>query len=268
MLSIGSVLEKMDIFVHYFTPHPISPTFSFIPGKEKVKTTFDYGTYDLCLFVDFAPLTRIRPFTQGHEDYFAQQQIIVIDHHQNTPPDNVALALIDPNTTSNCEHMFEIIAALRPELIDSDIATVLYTGIMTDTYNFMYCTDTIHTMSIALELLKHGADKKTIMFHLQRKRTFAQMKFLGELMQRMHYADNILRVHYSKQDEETYQIDKEEADYATHFLQDIYGPHVLVVFKFYGQKTKISFRSRYAHEAPDGVHINVGKLANSLFAGG
>jgi hypothetical protein len=49
--------------VSYFTPTQPSKIFDFLKATKKIKTEFDYGTYDLLVFVDFSAYKRIDEFT-------------------------------------------------------------------------------------------------------------------------------------------------------------------------------------------------------------
>jgi len=62
-LSLGYILEKLGKKVSYFSPDQPNPCFNFLSEIEKIKTNFDYATYDLLIFLDFSPYSRIKKFT-------------------------------------------------------------------------------------------------------------------------------------------------------------------------------------------------------------
>ncbi|NCQ82904.1 hypothetical protein GW750_09265 [bacterium] len=93
---------------------------------QKVETNFDYGTYDLMIFCDFTPYSRIRTITQEHTDYFDKQKIIIIDHHVADTSPNTVLTIRDTDSIATCEMLTDIILQNRPKLLDANIATYLY----------------------------------------------------------------------------------------------------------------------------------------------
>jgi len=136
--------------VSYFTPYPVTKFLQFVPHREDIQSTFDYGVYDLLVFVDFTGYGRIKAFTQNQETYFDNNTLIIIDHHLGDNPASTDLVLKDTNASSNCEWIYEHILARRPETITPEIATYLYLGLTTDSGNFMYETDSIRIMENAL----------------------------------------------------------------------------------------------------------------------
>ena len=59
ILGLGKLLEKQGKQVSYFTPHQPSRVFDFLQLGEKVQYQFDYGEYDLLVFLDFNQYQRI-----------------------------------------------------------------------------------------------------------------------------------------------------------------------------------------------------------------
>lgn len=53
MLGLGRLLEKQKKNVSYFVPNKPSKVFDFVKNIKRIKTNFDYGNYDLLIFVDF-----------------------------------------------------------------------------------------------------------------------------------------------------------------------------------------------------------------------
>lgn len=136
--------------ISYFTPYPVAKSLQFVPHREDIQTTFDYGSYDVLLFVDFAGYDRIKPFTQKQETYFDDNTLIIIDHHLGDHPIATDLVLKDPSASSNCEWLYEHITSRRPKKITAEVATYLYLGLTTDSGNFMYETNSIRIMHNAL----------------------------------------------------------------------------------------------------------------------
>ncbi len=59
ILGLGKLLEKQGKQVSYFTPNPPSRVFDFLELQGKLQYSFDYGDYDLLVFLDFNQYQRI-----------------------------------------------------------------------------------------------------------------------------------------------------------------------------------------------------------------
>lgn len=259
ILAFGSLLEKQGKTVSYFSPHSPGRVFEFLQWQHKVQTNFDYGNYDVLIFLDFNHYQRISPFSIGHEDYFEQRQKIVIDHHKADKTMKNALIYRDTSEISTCSLITKLTNECWKELFDENIATYLYMGLSTDSGNFRYDEgeQSIRTFETALQLLKFGAKKTTIINEIFRNKTYRSIQFMQLLLQRMQKVKiltweneksinklNIIYSFYEDQELETYQVDHDEADYALYQMQDIRNNDLVLLFKKVGIFFKTSLRSR------------------------
>ena len=78
----------------------------------------------------------------------------MIDHHQN-PKNYAELTFSFPEIGSTCELLYEIIVSLGfDELINNNISTCIYLGMLTDTGSFQYSSVSSRTHFIVSKLLK------------------------------------------------------------------------------------------------------------------
>ena len=138
----------------YFAPTQVSNYYAFVADISQVKTEFDYQDYDVILFVDFSDSSRIQEFWTGHEDYFAQKQIIVIDHHMSKNLETQRLRECDPDSMSACEVIFELTYPRWPQHYDETVVNCLYMGLTTDSGNFSYDVDHERILKNALKLVQ------------------------------------------------------------------------------------------------------------------
>ena len=80
MFGLGLQLEKLGKKVSYFVPDEPSDLFSFL-NLSALQYAFDYAAYDLVVLVDMNHPTRMKRFYEGHEAYFENCPLIIIDHH-------------------------------------------------------------------------------------------------------------------------------------------------------------------------------------------
>ena len=104
---------------------------------------------------------------------------VMIDHHQQ-PDDYATVTYSDATIGSTCEMVFNVIEALDGlEHISADIATLLYTGIMTDTGSFRFPSTTARTHRVVASLLDCGANNAEIHQNVYDTNSTSRMKLLG-----------------------------------------------------------------------------------------
>ncbi len=103
----------------------------------------------------------------------------MIDHHQQ-PSDYAQFTYSDVSMSSTCEMVFNFIEMLGDlDRIDADIATCLYTGIMTDTGSFRFASTTSNTHKIIGTLIEHGADNSQIHNNIYDTNSYERLQLLG-----------------------------------------------------------------------------------------
>lgn len=104
---------------------------------------------------------------------------VMIDHHES-PDDFAAFTYSDTTMSSTCQmvyhflEMLEATAAITPQ-----IATSLYTGIVTDTGNFKYRSCTSTTLRVAAALVDCGANGEQINRNLFDNNSASRLKLLA-----------------------------------------------------------------------------------------
>ena len=152
--------------VTVIVPNAFPAFFNWMPGADKILI---YETQaaecdkviaeaDLFLCTDFNEPKRINP--AGDKMLANPAPKIMIDHHLN-PTDFADVTFSFTEACSASEIVFRLLSALgvQPTF---DIATCLYTGIMTDTGNFSYNSDCPELFEIVAQLLRTGIDKNAI----------------------------------------------------------------------------------------------------------
>lgn len=110
---------------------------------------------------------------------------ILIDHHQQ-PDDFAKYSYVDPEIGSTSEMIYDFIDQMGDtELIDSDIATCLYTGILTDTGSFRFPATSSQTHRIVANLLDKGVKNSEIYNKIHDVNTFDRIQLLGKALDNM-----------------------------------------------------------------------------------
>ncbi|UPS91617.1 bifunctional oligoribonuclease/PAP phosphatase NrnA [Bizionia sp. M204] len=132
---------------------------------------------DIIFTLDFNALNRTGNMEPALKASSAMK--IMIDHHQQ-PDDYATYMYSDVSMSSTCEMVYHFIAMLDDKnLINQDIATCLYTGIMTDTGSFRFASTTSETHRVTAFLIDKGAQHSEIHNAVMDANSFERMQLLG-----------------------------------------------------------------------------------------
>ena len=119
------------------------------------------------------------------EKYFDNSSIkINIDHHEDNKNESNYI-FVDENISSTCEIIYNLISEYE-NMIDKDIATLLYAGIASDTNSF-YKRVTPNTMEVASNLLKYNIDSEYIVKNVCKNMTLGESKILADMIHNIKY---------------------------------------------------------------------------------
>jgi len=195
--AIGSCLGLQRFLeAHHHTTHVISPNdfpefLKWMPGAESVinfeknrtKSEKLIASADLVFTLDFNALNRTGAMEEVLEKTTCP--FIMVDHHQS-PQDYAQVTYSDAEMSSTCEMVYHIINRLGAVAdIDAEIATCLYTGILTDTGSFKYPGTTPTTLRVAAELMEHGAPHTLIHRHIYDTNRIERLQLLGCALQNL-----------------------------------------------------------------------------------
>lgn len=199
--AIGSSLGLYNFFKVYGIQNVtvVSPTdygafLHWMPGnetvinfeeqKEKATQLVEAADYVFCL--DFNGLKRINQL--GDIVRASKSVKVMIDHHL-LPEGFDDYRLWTNKASSTCELIHTFIHLWESEhLINKDIASCIYSGIMTDTASFKHDSTTPNTHRIAAELIEKGADSSHIHSLIYDSYSYDRMRFIGyALYEKMEY---------------------------------------------------------------------------------
>lgn len=156
------------------------------------------------------------------------EKVVVIDHHDtNEQTINDGLLIIDKNASSTCEMITDLLDYEKLE-ISKEIATIILSGIVLDTNNYVIktTTDTFRTSYI---LSKHGADAQYVQYLLKQdlKKYLARQKVVTNIKQikKMAVTNGKSNVLYRREDlakiaDTLLLFDKIEASFVVGKLDD------------------------------------------------
>ncbi|CQR56430.1 DHH family phosphoesterase [Paenibacillus riograndensis] len=197
--------------------------------------------YSRVICVDCADFQRVG-LTQRH---FASDALIVnIDHH---PTNNGygSVNLIKPDAAATAEILFDLLKTFEVEW-DIDIATALYTGLLTDTGGFRYSNTSPKVMAAVSELLELGVNGPMLAETLLEEMTLGQVKVLNRALSTLQLSPegDIAWVSITPQDMLDCEAANEDLEGIVNYPRNIRGVEVGILFKVIHERAvKASFRS-------------------------
>jgi phosphoesterase RecJ-like protein len=170
---------------------------------------------------------------------------VLIDHHREPEPWFDYYAVRESAAAAG-ELVYEIIDALDPSLIDTSIATGLYTAIMTDTGSFRYSSVTPRIHRIIADILERGGiEAAPIHERIFDRKSMQGLRLLGRMLNRIRLRFDG-QVAYSVvtqrmvRDTNASWDDKEGF---VNYVLSIEGVKAALLFSETNDGSKISFRS-------------------------
>lgn len=263
-ISIYYFLKKLGKKVRYVMndEYPENLMFLYDERIKEKSSDLDERNNHVVIALDAGDYKRIAVDKDILEN---SKEIICIDHHV-TNGDYAGIKYIDTEGSSTCELVYNILTVYEKrfgkKVIDEKIATSLYTGLITDTGNFMYSNTKQSSYMMASDLIKRGADKNTIIKNIYQSNKVEFYRLLGEALNKIEIVDSkIAVITVTKDMMLKYGIKYDDIDAITPYTRDIDGVElgVFIKEKEVGE-VKVSLRSK--------EYVDCSKLASSFGGGG
>ena len=132
---------------------------------------------DIIFTLDFNELNRTGEVQKPLEE--ATCDFVLIDHHQQ-PGNYATVTYSDVTICSTSQMVYHFMESLNGiDLLNKEIATQLYTGIMTDTGSFRFPATTATTHRVIANLIENGAKNSEIHQHVYDTNSHDRLKLLG-----------------------------------------------------------------------------------------
>lgn len=253
-LALKNIGKNAKVIMPKYSDH-----FSFLPGIEEAVENVSDEEYDLLVAVDSSNKNRL---AITEDDYNKAKKVAVIDHHVVTEDTYGDARYIDPSMPATCQIMYDFIKFMNIE-ITKEIATYLYTGIVTDSGTFSYSSTKPSTLKIASSLIETGIDFSDICRKLNHTMKEAKLKLIGIAINNMEvYYDGKLRYTYiDYKTIESLGLNDEDSEGMTNYLLMPEGTEVAIYVREKSDgSNKVSLRSR--------ENIDVSKIAIAFNGGG
>ena len=224
-------------------------------GGEDAPVEDDFYKDALAVVIDTGTTDRI-----SNKKFALCREIAKIDHHIDDKPYGDA-AWIEEERSSACEMIAHFYSTFKDRLkIDSEAATYLYAGMVTDSGRFRYRDVSGDTMRLAGMLLDIGVDTDRLYANLYMK-DLHNFRFQSAVYKKMKITENgVAYLHVTKRMKKKFGLTNEDASASVSHLDSIKGSLIWLAFIDGDDgKTRVRLRSRF---------VEVHDLATKYHGGG
>lgn len=186
LLAMGLTLSYLGKKTTLYNYSPIPAVYRFLPSVERIIDHIEpVNGYDTAMILDCGDISRVGP---AGENIGRIPVVINVDHHiSNTGFGD--LQLVDPDACSTAEIVYRIIKALKIR-IDRDIATSIYTGILTDTGSFRFSNTNQAAFAISQEMTELGVEPYNVAQHVFGTYSLERIKLLNLALDSLEISEN------------------------------------------------------------------------------
>ncbi len=250
-LGLYHWLKEKGHDVTVIVPSDYPQFLDWLPGKEEVlvynqeleKSQQLIQDAEVIFCLDFNSLSRIHAMEDIVRSSSAYKYMI--DHHPEGFEDD---RLWDPHAAAAAQLVFRFLNTLLDAgaEITADIATCLYTGIMTDTGSFRFRSTTAEVHHIIARLIECGAKNYEIHEHIYNSSSESRLKFLGfVLLNRLEVIPeyNTALMYLSKEDLAQFNIVTGDTEGLVNYALSIKGIRLAALIIDRTELRKLSLRS-------------------------
>ncbi|MDR3775804.1 MAG: bifunctional oligoribonuclease/PAP phosphatase NrnA [Terracidiphilus sp.] len=254
MLATGMLLQQMGKYADLVTVDRVPDIYRDLPGVDAIRSALHvHGPYDAVILLECDSLDRAS--LTGMEKFF----LINIDHHLSGLP-FADLNWIDYQAASAGELVYELVKAAGAT-ITPQMATCLYTTVLTDTGGFCYGATRAATFALARDLVLAGADPIRIAQSVFYSASTSKMLLLGAALSNLKREGRLAWLWITHQDMVRACAAEEDCEGIVNFAACISGVEAAAFLRELPERRiRLSLRSRGT--------VNVAAIAERLGGGG
>ena len=225
----------------------------FLGGEDAQIPDEEYADA-LGIVLDTATANRV-----SNQKFSLCREVIKIDHH--IPVETYGnYQWVEEERSSTCEMIAHFYDTFSDELkIDTEAATYIYAGMVTDSGRFRFRDVSSETMRLAGVMLKSKIDTDVLFSHLYLKE-FSEFKFESYAHTKMKMTENgVVSLFVSKAMQKKLGLTKEQASASVSFMDSIKGSLIWIAFIEGDDEIRVRLRSRF---------VTISELANQYRGGG
>ena len=245
-------------------------------GEDTCPTSDEFYNEALGIVLDTASASRI-----SSDKYTLCRELIKIDHH--IPADNYGnIMWVEEERSSCCELIVDFCMTFQGELnLNSETATHLFTGMVTDSGRFKHNDVSGDTLRCAAFLLDKGVDTESLYARLYLE-PYESVKFKARVYEKLQITENgVAYVYIDRAMQSEFNLTLERASAAIGMLDSIKGSICWIAFieSDVDDTIRVRVRSRFmptntlaeqfgggGHAYASGASLNFSSEVNDLLA--
>jgi phosphoesterase RecJ-like protein len=253
-LACGQILRLLGKQAEVVLHDPVPRIYQLLPFADRiVQADRVNGRYEAAILLECDSIQRTR--LEGLENQF----LISIDHHASGRP-FAHVNWIDPHATATAELVYQLAKAAGVP-ISREIATCLYTALLTDTGSFMFKGTNEQTFALARELVLAGADPAQCAQNVYFAHSTAKMRLLGAALSNLHREGPLAWIWVTRDQMERSQAKEEDCEGIVNYALSIQDVEVAAFFREMADgRYRVSLRSK--------GKLNVADIAERFGGGG
>jgi len=253
-LGLYNYLIQQGHHTQVITPTDYPDFLAWMPGNENVIIFTEHleesatlvADAEIIFCLDFNTLSRINEL--GELVRASSAVKVMIDHHLE-PEDFDDYRHWDINACASAQLVYDFIANQlhNKALVNKDVATCLYTGIMTDSASFRLPNTTPAVHRIAADLIEAGAVNWHIHELVYSNSSEDRLRFLGHCLKNkleVIYEYNTAFISVNRQELEEYDVITGDTEGIVNYALSITGIRLAAFIVERPDKVKLSLRSR------------------------
>ncbi|MGC2323651.1 MAG: bifunctional oligoribonuclease/PAP phosphatase NrnA [Terriglobales bacterium] len=252
-LACAEILRSLGKQADVVMSDRIPYIYRALPGADHVfQASLVNGHYEAAILLECDSLART-----GLEG-LGSKFIVNIDHHLSGKPFG-NINWIDPEACATAEMIYHL-GRGAGVTISKEIATCLYTAVMTDSGSFRFAGTTNRTFELAADLVRCGADPVRCAQDVYFANPTSKMRLLGAALSTLQREGSLVWMHISRAQIDYSGAFDEDAEGLVNYAISIAGAQVAAFFRELPDKRyRVSLRSKGA--------VNVAAIAE-MFGGG
>lgn len=252
-LACAEILRSLGKQADVVMSDRIPYIYRALPGADHVsQASLVNGHYEAAILLECDSLART-----GLEG-LGSKFIVNIDHHLSGKPFG-NINWIDPEACATAEMIYHL-GREAGVTITKEIATCLYTAVMTDSGSFRFAGTTNRTFELAADLVRCGADPVRCAQEVYFANPTSKMRLLGAALSTLQREGSVVWMHITREQFDHCGAFDEDAEGLVNYAISIAGAQVAAFFRELPEKRyRVSLRSKGG--------VNVAAIAE-IFGGG
>lgn len=218
-LGLMHVLKQLNHEVKVISPNDFPDFLAWLPGSAQIEI-FEKDKLNCTNFLESAELIFTLDFNAFHRTGEQMEVVlnklsapfIMIDHHQ-MPDDYAQVTISDVDYGSTCELLYNFLINLgMDKYINTDAATCIYTGIVTDSGSFKFKKTTGNTHRVVADLIDKGVDNPMVHAKLFNTSSYNRLQLLGKALENLKVLSKRRTAYTTLSQKELYTFNFQKGD--------------------------------------------------------